>query len=372
MASKRDYYDILGISKNATEKEIKTAYRKLAMKYHPDVLKDGSSDAKMRELNEAYDTLSDVEKRKEYDLYGADGPGAGGTAGRSSGSADSFFDSFMGFFNSAGFGSSFGGRTTSSRTTPGKGENVNSYVEISFIESMLGKQFEQKLKKYESCAACQGTGAKNGSSLRTCSECKGLKHVKIVEKGLFGTSEYTTICPKCKGNGKEIVEKCVICHGQKLLQKIKTVKFSITPGSQDNKIIKLVGYGKPGHNGGPAGDMHIRVKVRPHKYFKRDGLNLRLVLPVSFLDIVKESTLSIPTPFGVERVKMKQTYKSGTVLKLQGKGVRTKTSVGDLQIKLEVIMPDLTPGQMAEMARYLQNFNDSSNATFVKDVISTK
>ncbi|WP_406615953.1 DnaJ C-terminal domain-containing protein [Mycoplasmopsis hyopharyngis] len=373
MASKRDYYEVLGISKNATEKEIKTAYRKLAMKYHPDILKDGSSDAKMRELNEAYDTLSDAEKRKEYDLYGPDGPDAGGS-GFSGASGFSGFGGFDSFFSTifGGGGQDIFGGTSEAASKPMKGQDLLTKIKISFHESMVGKKIEQKLTKYENCSFCHGTGAKTKSSIKLCGECKGNGKVKIIKKGLFGSTEVISTCSRCRGTGKVITEKCTSCNGEQILKKIKTVTLNIAPGTENGKKIRVEGYGEKGRNGGPAGDLYLLIEVAPHKFFKREGNTLYLKIPVSFLDIVLENTIKIPTPYGVETIKLKNTYKNGTILKLAGKGVRTKTSVGDLKIKIEVVMADLTPGQYANLASRISGFKDNTNDDFVKEVSTSK
>lgn len=370
MASKRDYYEVLGVAKSATDKEIKTAYRKLAMKYHPDVLKDGSSDAKMRELNEAYDTLSDAEKRKEYDLYGPDGPDAASSSSSSSSSGFGGFDSFFSSF--FGGGQDIFGSSSTSSTKPSRGQDLITKIKISFHESMVGKKIEQKLSKYESCLACHGTGAKTKSAIKLCGECKGSGKVKVVKTTLFGKTEVVSACPRCKGSGKVITEKCLSCNGEKILKKIKTVTFNIAPGTENGKKIKVEGYGQKGNNGGPSGDLYLFIEVSPHKFFKREGDTLYLKVPVSFLDIVLENTIQIPTPYGIERIKMKNSYKNGTILKLPGKGVRTKTSTGDLKIKLEVVMADLSPAQYADLAKRINGYKDNTNLNFVKEVSSAK
>ncbi|ENY69108.1 Chaperone protein DnaJ [Mycoplasmopsis bovigenitalium 51080] len=353
--SKKDYYKILGVSKNATDKEIKTAYRKLAMMYHPDKLKDGTSDAKMQELNEAYEVLSDKQKRENYDRYGSeDGPqgfeGFGGFGG--------FGDIFSSFFG-GGFGSQ-------RNTGPIRGDDQLASLTISFNDAIKGIEITQLLYKWEQCSICHGKGSQNPSDIITCSMCNGSGHRQIQQRTPFGIINSTTTCSSCGGQGKINKNPCSGCKGNLTNKVQKQVKFNIAPGTDNGERIKITGYGSRGENGGPNGDLYIEIKVQKHKHFERDGLNLYLEYPVSFMDIIKENNVLVPTPYGNETIKLKKSYQNGKTLILNGKGVRKSNRAGDLKILLKVVIPDLSNSEMNRLAKSLEEFNDTTNTDYIK------
>ncbi|QBF34686.1 molecular chaperone DnaJ [Mycoplasmopsis phocirhinis] len=356
--SKKDYYKILGISKDASEKEIKTAYRKLAMQYHPDKLKDGTSDKKMQEINEAYQVLSDKEKRANYDRYGSEeGPQGFGGFGADIGG---FGDIFGSFFNS------FTGSSSSHSYGPSRGDDLLSRIQIDFNDAIKGKQITLELKKWESCEICNGRGAENPSDVITCSTCNGSGQQQIQQRTPFGIINSVSTCRNCGGIGKTIIKKCKQCKGQKYIRKNKKVTFNVAEGADTGDRIKLSGYGERGENGGPSGDMYIEIYVKEHKHYIRKGLNLFLEFPVSFIDIIKENEVLIPTPYGNETIKLRRNHQNGQTLILNGKGVKKNARVGDLRITLKVVIPELTTAEFKKMSKDLEHYSDSTNKNFIK------
>ncbi|EGV00429.1 DnaJ C-terminal domain-containing protein [Mycoplasmopsis columbina] len=363
--AKKDFYEVLGVSKNATEQEIKQAYRKLAMQYHPDKLKDGTSDQKMQELNEAYEVLSDREKRANYDQFGtADGSPNFGAEGFNMGGFGSFSDIFGDLGSFFNFGSSRKNRTYQKI----KGEDIEATINISLIDAINGKEIKQKLRKYELCEHCNGSGAKDSSKIQTCDQCKGHGQVNKQVRTPFGVMQSTTECNKCNGSGKVIVEKCEFCKGAVYVKKEKVVTFSIPKGTMKGKIIKLPGYGERGYNGAPSGDLNIHINIEEHKYFKYNGKNLYLTIPVTFLDIINEKTIEIPTPYGKEFIKLKSSYNNGDQIVIKTANSVELGSYGALIGIINVVMPKLNSKKIKELSAFLKDYDDDTNADFNKEV----
>ncbi|ACF07189.1 chaperone protein DnaJ [Metamycoplasma arthritidis] len=337
---KRDYYEVLGVSKNATEKEIKSAYRKLAMQYHPDRNKEQGAEEKFKEATEAYEVLSDAEKRAKYDKYGH------GAFDQSSFqySDDLFGDIFKSFrdsFTSGGFGSGtfedlFGfGR--SSRNT--RGEDLESTVTIEFLDAIFGKEVKLKLNKSTICSNCNGSGANSPSDVIVCSKCNG--HGQVTKKmGFFST---VTTCPQCGGTGKTIKNVCHVCHGStyETKQVIETVK--IPAGVQNMQRIVVKGYGMPSNHGGKPGDLYISINIKPHEYYERINDDIVLTVPVSIKSILLEEEIEIPTPYGRTKIKLKKDTKLDAVIKLSNYGFSILNSKkrGDLVVVLKPYIPSL-------------------------------
>ncbi|MHA3828837.1 DnaJ C-terminal domain-containing protein [Mycoplasma sp. Z1473D] len=365
----KDYYKVLGVEKTATEKEIKTAYRKLAMQYHPDKLKDGSSDEKMKEINEAYQILSDPEKRKIYDMHGADAANGNyaGFNGQYSGgfNAGDFQDIFENIFSSFSGGRA---RRGASRSMKQKGDDYNSVLNVSFMDAIHGTTLKQKLDKWELCLHCGGTGAESSSDITTCSECKGQGTTTRVVDGFFGQQMVQQACRTCGGTGKMIKNKCTHCKGERYLKVQKTVTIKVPEGANTGLTLKLAGYGAPGQNGGEPGDMLIHVQVLEHKYYKRDGLDLYLDFPVSFIDIMLENNVKVPTPWGDVSIKLKKSYTDDKLIKVPQKGVKYKDAQGDLRLNIKVIVPDLDRKDRKAIQEVIANTSDNSNEKFVNKV----
>ncbi|MBN4084076.1 DnaJ domain-containing protein [Mycoplasma sp. CSL10166] len=368
MMSKKDYYETLGVKKDATQAEIKTAYRSLAKKYHPDKLKDGTSDQKMHEINEAYEILSNDEKRKIYDQYGADA--AQGRAG-AGGFDESSFGGFEDIFENI-FGGSFNSRRSQRNSNePRKGNDKQAYKTITFMEAFNGVQFKEKLDKYELCLQCSGTGAKDKNSYKTCSTCNGTGAETKQFNSFFGRQIQKVVCSTCNGLGKIITDKCTLCKGQKYTKSSKVVNISIPKGASNNLVIKAEGFGEKGYNGGRPGDLYLQIYVQEHPYFKRDGLDLYLNFDVSFIDIFMENEVDVPTPHGLTRIKMKKSYSNGKIIKIPGKGMMNSTRTGDLRIQINIIIPDLGRSDNKKINKVFEDIKDKTNYDFVKNVNNT-
>ncbi|WP_036464096.1 molecular chaperone DnaJ [Mycoplasmopsis sturni] len=367
MANKRDYYEVLGVSKTATEKEIKSAYRKMAMKYHPDRYKEKDAEAKMQEINEAYEVLSDSQKRQMYDQYGHEGANA-------QNQGFSGFSGFGGFEDIFGdiFGGFTGRRNNSDRTT--KGEDKQVYLDISFIESYNGLVLHKKFPKYENCLFCNGTGADSNGGTETCSTCHGSGHISRTINTIFGQQISNTICSTCHGSGKVIIKKCSNCKGDGHNKVEKEIKINVPAGIQDGAMLRTVGYGYPGTNGGPAGDLYFVIRIKPHRFFRRIGNDLFLDLPISFIDIMLEKVIEVPTPNSNQKIKLKKSYQNGQIIKISGLGFPygKGTHRGDLKINLQIIIPDLSNKDKKELLNLLTTLEDKTNKDFVNLVNKTK
>lgn len=337
MAEKRDYYEVLGVEKNATGDEIKKAYRKLAKQYHPDVNDDkDTASEKFKEASEAYGVLGDEQKRKKYDTFGHAAfdqtGGRGGFGG---------YEDFMGGFGDI-FESFFGGGGRGSRRNgPARGGDLRMELRITFEEAAFGVGKEVRLNKDEPCAECGGTGAKKGTSPQTCQTCGGTGQVQQQRHMGFTSFLNVTDCPDCGGRGSFIKEPCAECGGRGILTKLKTINVDIPAGIDNGQILTMRGAGAAGHRGGPPGDLQIYIYVQPHQLFTREGYDLYLDVPVSFADAALGAELMIPTLEGKAKLKMGEGTQTGTVFRLKDKGVNHLHSSrkGSLYVKVNVEVP---------------------------------
>jgi len=356
---KRDYYEVLGVSKGASDDEIKKAYRKLAKKYHPDMNPgDKGAEAKFKEVNEAYSILSDSEKRARYDQfghagvdpnYGAGGPG-GGFGGFDMGDID-LGDIFGSFFG-GGFGG-FGGSASSRRNGPQKGESLRASLTISFEEAAFGCEKEINLNRTEECEACHGSGAEPGTTAETCPDCRGTGVVRVQQRtGGFAFSS-TAPCSRCRGTGKIIHTPCKACGGSGSVKKTKRVTVSIPAGIDDGQAISLRGQGNAGKNGGPAGDLIVAVHVKPHPQFHRDGTTVLYEQPVTFYQAVMGAELEIPTIDGKVKYNLPAGTQTGTTFRLRGKGIPELRGRGrgDQYVTVRVQVPTSLNGEQKEALR---------------------
>ena len=356
---KRDYYEVLGVSKGASDDEIKKAYRKLAKKYHPDMNPgDKEAEAKFKEVNEAYSILSDSEKRARYDQfghagvdpnYGAGGPG-GGFGGFDMGDID-LGDIFGSFFG-GGFGG-FGGSASSRRNGPQKGESLRASLTISFEEAAFGCEKEINLNRTEECEACHGSGAEPGTTAETCPDCRGTGVVRVQQRtGGFAFSS-TAPCSRCRGTGKIIHTPCKACGGSGSVNKSKRVTVSIPAGIDDGQAISLRGQGNAGKNGGPAGDLIVAVHVKPHPQFHRDGTTVLYEQPVTFYQAVMGAELEIPTIDGKVKYNLPAGTQTGTTFRLRGKGIPELRGRGrgDQYVTVRVQVPTSLNGEQKEALR---------------------
>lgn len=343
MADKRDYYEVLGVDKNADDATIKKAYRALAKKYHPDMNPgDKEAEAKFKEATEAYGVLSDADKRKQYDQFGhaAFDGGAGGGAGGfdfnfSGDMSDIFGDIFGDFFG--------GSRSRRNPTGPMKGANVRTSVRIKFEEAVFGCEKELDLNLKETCPKCHGTGAKEGTQPVTCTKCGGKGQVVSVQQSIFGASRVVSTCPDCQGSGKIVKEKCPDCYGTGYISNRKKIQVSVPAGIDDGQSIRIAGKGEPGQNGGARGDLLVQVNVMSHPIFQRQDYNLYSTAPISFAQAALGGDVRITTIDGDVLFPIKAGTQTDTKIRLKGKGVpslRNKNLRGDHYVTLIVQVPE--------------------------------
>jgi molecular chaperone DnaJ len=361
--AKRDYYEILGVAKNASEDDIKKAYRKLAMKHHPDRNQgDGAKKAEeqFKEAKEAYEMLSDGHKRAAYDQYGHAGvdPNAGGF--RQGGPGGEGFGGFAEAFGDI-FGDIFGGAGGAGQRRAGgqqvyRGSDLSYTMEITLEEAAKGKETQIRIPSWEECSTCHGNGAKPGTSAKTCPACSGAGTVTM-RQGFFSIQQ---TCPQCHGTGKIIPEPCVTCHGSGKLKKNKTLEVKIPPGINEGMRIRSAGNGEPGTNGGPAGDLYIEIRIKPHDIFERDGDDLHCTVPVGLTTAALGSSIEVPTLGGKAEIELPEGTQHGKTFRLRGKGIKGVRSSypGDLYCHISVE----TPVKLTEYQRkLLKELDDSFN-----------
>ena len=343
---KRDYYEVLGVSKGATDDEIKKSYRKLAKQYHPDLNPgDKAAEARFKEVNEAYEILSDKEKRARYDQFGHAGvdpnfnPG-GGFGGGFGGFTD-MGDIDLGDLFGSFFGGGFGGGGSSRRNGPQKGETIRTGVAISFEEAAFGCEKEVTVSRTEQCDVCHGTGCAPGTTAEVCPDCHGSGTVRIQRGGGGFSFATTTTCPKCRGAGKIIHQPCKTCNGAGSVRRQKKLAVTIPAGIDNGQAVSLRGQGGAGKNGGPAGDLLIAVTVRPHPTFRREGTSVYMDQPVSFVQAALGAELEIPTIDGTVKYTMPEGTQSGTTFRLRGKGIPglNGRGRGDQYVTVKVQVP---------------------------------
>ena len=319
MAEKRDYYEVLGVSKGATDDEIKRAYRKLAKKYHPDLNKEPDAAEKFKEVNEAYEILSDPTKRQNYDQFGFAGNDPNGFGGFQQGDFSGFDDIFSSFFGGGMGGSGFSsGR---SNRGPQKGNDRFMRMNVSFMDACFGKTETVNLTVDEPCEHCHGTGAESPNDVVSCPDCHGTGYVDVVQSTMFGRIRTQSECPKCHGSGKYVRKACHSCGGTGYNRKRVSVDIKIPAGISSGQQLRVAGKGERGVNGGPNGDLFIEINVEPHKYFTRNGKDILLDIPVSAIDATLGTSIEVPTIYGDVTMKIPAGTQEGARLRLKGKGV---------------------------------------------------
>jgi len=351
MATKKDYYEILGVPRNATQEEIKQAYRRLVRQYHPDLNKDPGAQEKFKEINEAYEVLSDPQKRAQYDQFGSVGDFAGygeqswgpqdfdfGSFGRT------FEDIFSDFFGDSIFGDIFGRRER--QRSPRKGADLRYDLTITLEEAAFGAVKEIFIHRTETCQRCKGSGIEPGTSPITCDLCRGTGQIRETRRTPFGQFVQITTCPKCHGTGRIITSPCRECHGTGKVKARRRIEVKIPQGVDEGHVIRLAREGEPGENGGPNGDLYIYIHIQPHKYFKREGQDILLDLPVDFLTAILGGEIEVPTLEGKEKIFIKPGTQSNEVITLKGKGIPYLEGKrrGDQKIRILISVPtNLTP-----------------------------
>ncbi len=350
--AKRDYYEVLGVSKSASDDELKKAYRKLAKQYHPDANPDNKEDAekKFKEVNEAYEVLSDPQKRKMYDQFGHSGPNGYG----SDFSGFSGFDGFSGGFGGFGgegfdvdlgdiFSSFFGGGRSSQRRSngPQRGNDLKVSINITFREAAFGVRKQVKVNRKEQCSTCSGTGAKPGTSAETCKACGGTGQVRTVRNTILGSMQSVRPCENCAGQGKVITNPCQTCHGTGFEKKTRTVTINIPQGIDNGNVIKVAGEGEPGLRGGPAGDLYISINVAQDSIFSRKGDHLYENVHISFAKATLGGKIIVPTLDGQEEYEIPSGTQSGTIFTLRNKGIKNLNgkNAGNLNFTVIVDIP---------------------------------
>lgn len=361
---KRDYYEVLGVDKNADDAAIKKAYRALAKKYHPDMNPgDAEAEKKFKEASEAYAILSDPEKKKQYDQFGhaafeGGGGGYGGFDFNSADFSDIFGDIFGDFFG--------GGRRSRGNNGPMKGANIRTSVRISFEEAVFGVDKEIELTLKDECKTCHGTGAKPGTSPETCQKCGGKGQVVFTQQSFFGTVRNVQTCPECNGTGKVIKEKCADCHGSGYIANRKKIQVSIPAGIDNGQSVRIRDKGEPGVNGGPRGDLLVEVIVARHPIFQRQDYNIYSTVPVSFAVAALGGDVVVDTVDGKVIYEVKPGTQTDTKVRLKGKGVptlRNKEVRGDHYVTLVVQTPDKLSHEAKELLKQFDAVTgDSLNA----------
>ena len=343
--SKRDYYEVLGLSKGASADEIKKAYRKLSKQYHPDLNKEEGAEAKFKEIAEAYEVLSDDQKRARYDQFGHEDPSAGFGGGGFGGAGGfgGFEDIFSSFFG--------GGGRRQDPNAPRKGDDLQYRMNISFEDAVFGKETEIEIPKEENCETCNGSGAKPGTTPQSCSHCNGAGTINQAVDTPFGRMVNKRTCPSCRGAGKIIVDKCTTCRGDGKVQKRKKIKVTIPAGVDDGQQLRVSGQGEAGYNGGPAGDLYIVFTVKRHEQFERDGDDIYFELKLTFPQAALGDEIEVPTIHGKVKLKIPAGTQSGAQFRLKDKGVKNVHGYGTGH--QYVIVKVVTPTKLTEKQKQL-------------------
>lgn len=348
-----DYYEILGVSRNASKEEIKRAYRRLARKYHPDVNKEPGAEETFKEINRAYEVLSEPETRDRYDRFGEAGvsSGAGGFEyGDMGGFADIFETIFGGF---GGMGAGTAGRR---RTGPNKGDDLRLDLKLDFREAVFGGEKEIRIPHLESCQTCHGSGAKPGTGAKACSTCNGVGQVRRSTRTPFGSFAQVSTCPTCNGAGQVIEEKCEMCNGQGRRQETKKLKITIPPGVDNGTRLRISGEGDAGEKGGPAGDLYVYLAVEADKEFTREGMNIHSNIGISYLQAILGCRLQVNTVDGKQELEVPPGTQPNTILTLENLGVPklgNSALRGDHLITIKVNIPTKISGEERELLEKL-------------------
>jgi len=371
LASKRDYYEVLGVEKSASDSELKSAYRKQAKKYHPDLNKDNTdADKHFKEVNEAYQVLSDDKKKAQYDQFGhaafdpASGGGGSGFGGFGGGGFEGFGDIFEDLF---GFG---GGSRSRNYNVPTRGNDLRYNMEITFEQAAFGLKRDVTVRRNENCSECSGTGAEKGTHKRTCSTCGGTGQVRQQRQSAFGNFVNVVPCTACGGKGEIIDTPCRSCQGTGKAQKTRTISVSIPAGIDNGQVITLRGEGEAGTKGGASGDLQIAIYVKAHKYFKRDGYNLHLDMPISFLDAALGRDLEVPTLEGKVKYKIPEGTQSGTTFRLKRRGIKYLRSEvhGDLYVKVNIETPKKLSEKQKNLLKEYEALGKKKSKSFFEKV----
>mgnify|MGYP004457886149 FL=1 len=372
MAEKRDYYEVLGVSKTASEDEIKKAYRKLARQYHPDLHPDDKDCAeKFKEVNEAYEVLSDSSKKARYDQFGhagvdpnyqGGGYGGGYAGGNPFGDMSDIFENIFGGGFGGGFSSGFSGSSRSTANAPRKGQDINVTTTIDFMEACKGVKKDIKIQRTENCPDCNGTGSSNGVT-ENCSECGGSGTVRVTQRTAFGNISTMRTCSKCNGKGKIITNPCPKCSGSGRVRSTSTITVDIPAGIDDGQTLRVTGKGSAGINGGRNGDLLVTVSVKKSSIFQRDGFDITCEIPITFAQAVFGAELSVPTIDGKVTQVIPEGTQTGTKFRLKGKGVQkiNRSDRGDQYVIVNVEIPKNLTKRQKELLKEFDNSVSETN-----------
>ncbi len=356
--NKRDYYEVLGLAKGASEAEIKKAYRSLAKKYHPDVNKEADAEAKFKEINEAYEVLSDPQKKATYDQFGHAGMDGAGFGGFGQGGFSGGFDDLNDIFGSF-FGGGFGGSSRRASNGPRKGQDRYMQMRVSFMDAIFGKTETVKIDLDEQCPDCNGTGAYSSSDIEVCKTCHGSGVVMQQQRTMFGVMQTQAQCPDCGGTGKKILRKCTKCNGKGYEHKRVEVEVKIPAGIQSGQQLRVSGKGERGVNGGPNGDLFIEILVSSHEKFVREGRNIYINVPISNVDATLGCTIDVPTVYGDVELTIPAGTQTGTQFRIRGKGVKDLRSSepGDQYVEVSVQIPKKLSKEERDLYMKLKELN---------------
>ncbi|ABS23265.1 molecular chaperone DnaJ [Bacillus cytotoxicus] len=357
--SKRDYYEVLGVSKSASKDEIKKAYRRLAKKYHPDVSKEENAVEKFKEVQEAYEVLSDEQKRAQYDQFGHAGSSQG-FGGGDFGGGFGFEDIFSSFFG--------GGSRRRDPNAPRQGADLQYQVTLEFEEAIFGKELNVEIPVEDPCDTCHGSGAKPGTTKETCKYCSGTGQISVEQNTPFGRIVNRQTCRHCSGTGQMIKEKCTTCHGTGKVRKRKKINVKIPAGIDNGQQIRVAGKGEAGVNGGPAGDLYVVVHVREHEFFERDGDHIICEMPLTFAQAALGAEVEVPTVHGKVKLKIPAGTQTGTEFRLKGKGAPNVRGYGqgDQYVVVRVVVPTNLTAHQKELLREFAGQEDKDDSLFGK------
>lgn len=368
MADKRDYYEVLGVSKTATDDELKKAFRKLAKQYHPDLHPDDKeAEAKFKEVNEAYEVLSDKDKRAKYDQFGFAGvdPNYGAGQGGGYGGYSSYGGGFgdMGDIFESFFGGGFGGGTRSNVNAPRRGQDIRIGATISFMEACNGVKKTVRFTHYEKCSDCGGSGARAGTHAETCPDCRGTGTIRVNQRTPLGVFQTTKTCDRCAGKGKVIKEVCPECQGQGRVRKTLTKEIEIPAGIDDGQTLKVTGAGDCGINGGQNGDLNVKISVKPDDIFEREGYDIYTEIPISYAQATLGDEIIVPTIDGKVKYNVPAGTQTGTVFRLKNKGVKRlyRTDRGDHYVTVKVEVPRNLTKKQTELLKAFDDSLDEKN-----------
>lgn len=375
MADKRDYYEVLGVGKTASDAEVKSAYRKLAKEYHPDLHPDDAeAEARFKEVNEAYEVLSDPEKKQRYDQFGhagvdpnfsgAGGAGGFGGFGNFGGGVDisDIFETFFGG-SASGFGGFGSGARTQNPNAPRRGQDMRASLSITFMEAAKGVTKTVSISRQETCDECGGNGAKKGTQVQTCPECGGSGVVTQQQRTPFGVMQSTVPCSNCGGKGKIIKDPCPKCHGNGRVKTSKKLEITIPAGIDDGQSIALRGQGNAGENGGPAGDVIVMINIKPDPMFTRQGADVYVNIPITYAQAVLGADIVVPTVDGKVQYTVPEGTQPGTTFRLKGKGIRhlNGKGQGDQYVKVNIEVPKkLSKEQRTALETFDGNLTDKN------------